>query len=163
MLHDMQEDGHSSKERRQGGERRRRRRYRFHDQRSGFDRRADSARPGLLQRALIALRDRPKSLQRLLVCVNLLNVADFLFTLIALESGGREVNPVLRPLFMLGPMWAGVFKLVFVLAATLLVWLLRRYRKALILAMFMLALFGALMLYHLVALVLLQTRPPVLR
>jgi len=93
----------------------------------------------------------------------LLNVADFCLTLVALESGGREVNPVLRPLFMLGPIWAGVFKVVFVVAATLLVWLLRRYRKALIVAVFMLALFGALMLYHLVALVLLHTTPPVLR
>lgn len=163
MLNGMEENGHTTGERRRSRERRLRRRYRFHDRRSGFDRRVRGASPGPLQRTLIALRDRSKRLQHLLISVNLLNVADFWLTLVALDSGGREANPVLRPLFMLGPIWAGVFKVVFVLAATLLVWQLSRYRKALIVAVFMLVLFGALMLYHLVVLVLLQAAPPVLR
>ena len=145
-------------DKRQGGDRRRRRRYRFNDRRSGFDRRVSDTDPGVLQRALVALRDRPKALAGLLAAVNLLNIADFLLTLVALRSGGREVNPILRPLFALSPLWAGIFKLVAVLAATLLVWESRRYRKALILGLCMLAVFAGLLFYHLAALVMILQR-----
>ncbi len=114
---------------------------------------------GVLKRTLFRLRDRPKVLQRLLIAVNLLNVADYWLTLIALESGGREANPLLRPLLALSPLWAGVFKLVAVLAATLLVWEARRYRKALIVGLCMLVVFGGLLLYHIFALVFIPRRP----
>ena len=113
----------------------------------------------MFKRTLIALRDRPPALRRLLIAVNLLNLADFSLTLIALESGGREANPLLRQLFALSPLWAGVFKLVAVLAATLLVWQSRRYRKALIAGLCMLVVFGGLLLYHIFALAFIPRRP----
>ncbi len=114
---------------------------------------------GPLKRTLYRLRDRPKALGWLLIAVNLLNMVDYWLTLIALESGGREANPLLRPLFALSPLWAGVFKLVAVLAATLLVWESRRYRKALIVALCMLVVFGGLLLYHIFALAFIPRRP----
>jgi hypothetical protein len=139
-------------DRRQGGDRRRRRRYRFRDRRSGFDRRVNGVKMGVLKRTLFALRDQPRALVRLLAAVNLLNVADFVLTLVALDSGGREANPVLRPLLALSPLWAGIFKLVAVLAATLIVWESRYYRKALIAGLCMLVVFCALLAYHVFAL-----------
>jgi hypothetical protein len=140
--HDVQVD------RRRGGDRRRRRKYRFHDRRSGFDRRVNGVRMGVLRRTLIALRDRPRALRLLLATVNVLNVTDFLLTLGALDSGGREANPVMRSLFALSPRWAGIFKVVAVLAASLLVWESRRYRKALIAGLCMLVVFAGLFVYH---------------
>jgi len=109
----------------------------------------------MVGRLLIKLRDEPRRLRNLLVGINLFNLADFLLTLVALESGAREANPVLRPLFMIGPIWAGVFKLVIILAASLIVWESKRYRMALIAGLCMFVVFAALMLYHLVMLLLL--------
>lgn len=102
---------------------------------------------GVLRRTLFALRDRPRALRLLLVAVNVLNVADFALTLGVLHSGGREANPVMRSLLALSPLWAGVFKLVAVLAASLLVWQNRYYRKALIAGLCMLVVFAALFVY----------------
>lgn len=155
MLRVMDVGDHSTAERRLGGERRRRRRYRFHDRRSGFDRRVSDTHTGRVARLLVSLRDDPRRLRRLLAWINLLNAADFLLTLVALESGGREANPLLRPLFMVGPIWAAVFKLVIVLAATLIIWESRRYRIALLAGLCMLVVFAVLMPYHLIMLCLL--------
>lgn len=107
---------------------------------------------GVLKRTLIALRDRPRSLRLLLVLANVLNVADFSLTLRVLESGGREANPVLRPLLATSPLLAGIFKLVLVLAASLLVWENRRYRKALIAGLCMLLVFAFLFVYDILGL-----------
>jgi hypothetical protein len=114
---------------------------------------------GVLKRTLIALRDQPRALKRLLGAVNLLNLADFVLTLVALESGGREANPLLRRLFVLSPLWAGVFKLVAVLAASLLVWQSRYYRKALIAGLCMLVVFALLLVYHVFTLTFLARSP----
>ena len=148
----MDQEGWPQVERRQGGDRRQRRKYRFNDRRSGFDRRVNGVKIGPLQRTLITLRDRPRTLVGVLVTVNLLSVADFALTLVALGSGGQEANPVLRRLFAISPLWAGIFKVVVLLAASLLVWETRRYRKALIAALAMLAIFALLFVYHIVVL-----------
>lgn len=103
---------------------------------------------GVLRRTLFALRDRPRALQLLLVAVNVLNVADFALTLGVLDSGGREANPIMRPLLAMSPLWAAIFKLIAVLAASLLVWEARRYRKALIAGLCMLVIFAGLFVYH---------------
>lgn len=103
---------------------------------------------GVLRRTLFALRDRPKALWLLLAAVNALNVADFSLTLAVLGAGGGEANPVMRSLFAMSTRWAGVFKVVAVLAASLLVWQNRRYRKALIAGLCMLVVFTCLFIYH---------------
>jgi hypothetical protein len=143
-------------DRRQGGDRRRRRKYRFHDRRSGFDRRVNGVKMGVLRRTLMALRDRPRALPLFLVAINLLNLADFSLTLRVIDSGGREANPILRPLLALSPLWAAIFKLVAVLAASLLVWESRRYRKALFAGLCTVAVFTALVVYDISMLVLLN-------
>jgi hypothetical protein len=104
----------------------------------------------------MALRDRPRALQLLLAAANILNVADFSLTLNVLDSGGREANPVMRPLLAMSPLWAGTFKVVTVLAASLLVWESRRYRKALIAGLFMLVVFACLFVYDMFGLAVLR-------
>jgi hypothetical protein len=147
VLAAVDEDRDFQVDRRQGGDRRRRRKYRFHDRRSGFDRRVNGVKMGVLKRTLIALRDRPRALQLLLAAANILNVADFSLTLRVLDAGGREANPVLRPLLAVSPLLAGIFKLVAVLAASLLVWESRYYRKALIAGLCMFVVFACLFVY----------------
>lgn len=139
-------------ERRQGGDRRHERKYRYRDRRSGFQRRTAGVKMNIVNRCLYSLRDRPKVLAGILIGANVLNLADFLLTLFALEAGGREANPILRPLLALDPMWAGLFKLVVVAAASLLVWKSRYYRQALVVGVLIGAVFACLIVYHVVLL-----------
>ena len=134
---------------------RRKRRFSFvlHERRSGFDRRApgpDASRSAVLYRQLLlGLRDRPRLLALLLSLVNVLNLADFLLTLNVLGRGGQEANPILRPLFAADPLYAAAFKGVAVLLTTWVVWRCRRFRSGLEAALIMVAVFGAVLLYHL--------------
>lgn len=144
-------------ERRSGTDRRRKRRYRFVDRRSGFRRRTAGAKMGVFARALYGLRERPARLARVLVAVNVLNLCDFLLTLLVLDSGGREANPILRPLLSLSPLAAGIFKLVVVASATLIVWRSRFYKLSVIVGLLMLAVFACLVVYDFVLVVLLRT------
>jgi hypothetical protein len=146
----MENEQEPPEERRQGGDRRKKRRYRYNDRRSGYERRRAGLRMGVVKRTLYVLHDKPRTLLWVLVATNALNVVDFLFTLVALDAGGREANPLLRPLFALDPLVAGLFKVVLVLAATLIVWRSRYYMLAVIAGVFMLVLFGGLIVYHVV-------------
>lgn len=139
---------------RRSGDRRRRRVYVFRDQRSGFDRRAAPAGAGVgvVQSALVGLRDRPAALMLLLAAVNVFNVADFSLTLNVLATGGAEANPIMRSLFALGPVWAGLFKVAAVLLASWPVWRCRRYRLALQAALLMVIIFFAVLVYHVLGL-----------
>jgi hypothetical protein len=139
---------------RRTGERRRRHVYVFHDRRSGFDRRHQhrGGVTGLLQDALVTLRDNPAALRVLLLVINALNLFDFGFTLNALSIGAREANPVMASLFDASPVWAGLFKTAAVLVATAIVWECKRYRKALAAGVMMLLVFAAVFLYHVVGL-----------
>lgn len=139
---------------RRGGERRRCRRYIFRDQRTGFDRRSpEGPQAGILQNTLVGLRDQPRTLLWLLAAVNVLNLADFALTLNALAHGFHEGNPVMGFMLDLSPAWAGVFKTLAVLLASLLVWQLKRYRKALVVAIGMLVVFTAIFAWHIYGLV----------
>lgn len=136
---------------------RRCRRWNFvlRERRSGFDRRClTDAGPlaGGLESTLVGLRDRPRVLWVVLTVVNVLNIADFALTLNVLASGGGEANPIMRSLFDMSPVWAGAFKLVAVLLATVLVWRCRRFRSALVAALLMLVVFAAVLFYHIVGL-----------
>jgi hypothetical protein len=141
---------------RRAGDRRSQRTHVFRDKRSGFDRRGSAQGGGvaaILQNALLGLRARPGVLWTLLAAVNVLNVADFTLTLNVLGAGGGEANPLMRSLFALSPVWAGVFKVLAVLLASLLVWRFKRYRAALLTALVMVAVFAGVLLYHICGLV----------
>lgn len=137
---------------------RRHRRFSFvlRERRSGFDRRGreGSGRVAIvLERTLLALRDRPRLLFVLLLGVNILNLADFLLTLNVLARGGGEANPILRSLFAMDPLYAGGFKLVAVLLTCWLAWRCRRFRSGLEAAVIMLVLFTMVICYHIFGLI----------
>ncbi len=85
--------------------------------------------------------------------VNLLNLADLLLTLKVLAEGGGEANPILKSLFDADPLYAGLFKLVAVLMTSWLAWRCRRFRSGLEAAVIMLAVFTAVMCYHIFGLI----------
>jgi hypothetical protein len=104
---------------------------------------------------LLRLRDDSRLLAALLVVVNLLNLADFSLTIIALERGAREANPLLEPLFELSPVAAAVFKASLVLGISLVVWDGRRYRRLLETGLLVMALFALVVVYQIGGLLLL--------
>lgn len=138
-------------ERRVADRRKRRMSFVLHERRTGFDRRR-STRVGfaaVLENALLDLRDRPRFLGVLLGGVNLFNFLDFSLTLNVLAAGGAEANPLMRSLFGIGSEWAGAFKILAVLVATIILWRYRYFRTALAAACLLFALFSAVLLYHL--------------
>jgi hypothetical protein len=128
----------------------------LHERRTGFDRRGPISGGAVAVRfegLLRGLRDSASSLRVILITVNILNVADFLLTLNALAMGASEANPVMRSLFNVDPVYAGIFKFLAILGVTLLVWRCRRYRSALQASLIVLAL---VFVYHIVGLTLLS-------
>ncbi len=144
-----------SNERRSVDRRKRRVSVVLHERRTGFDRRG-SASGSVIARGfdgvLRGLRDSTGYLGIVLITVNLLNVVDFLLTLNALAMGAGEANPVMRSLFAAGPLYAGLFKFVAIMAVSVLVWLCRRYRSALRAALVVLGVFTLVFFYHIVGL-----------
>lgn len=139
---------------RRAGDRRRRGQHIFRDQRTGFDRReSERSGAGILYCTLAGLRNQPRLLFWLLITVNALNIADFGLTLNALAHGYQEGNPIMGFLFEMNPALAGIFKILAVLLASVLVWQLKRYRKALLAAIVMLLIFAGVFAWHLYGLV----------
>ena len=68
----------------------------------------------------------------LLALANVLSLLDFALTHRALDRGAVEANPLLRPLLMHNVWAAGAIKGLLVLAVSLTVWRLRRYRLVLL-------------------------------
>ena len=129
------------KQRTDGDRRVSRPRFRAHEQRTGFDRRKP-------ERILGTLSRNPSLLFSMLVVLNLLSVADWLFTLRALKYGAIEANLVLGGLISASPLLAGVFKTALMLAISFAIWRGSRYR--LIVATGLAAFIGysALIVYH---------------
>jgi hypothetical protein len=136
---------------------RRHRRFNFvlRERRSGFDRRSleEGGRISIAyERVLLALRDRPRIVLGILLLVNALNVADFLLTMNVLAKGGGEANPIMKSLFAMDPLYAGIFKMVAVLVTSWLTWRCRRFRSGLQVAIILVALYAAVICYHIVGL-----------
>ncbi len=141
--------GSAGRLQRRGADRRQHRRlFVLQERRTGFDRRIPSS-PGLLERALRALRDRPALLAGLLIVANLLNLLDFVMTLHALQSGVGEANPVMDGLFSVSPWAAGLFKLTLVGLSSLAIWRFRRYRRLLAASMLLVMAYGAVIVFQL--------------
>ena len=130
-------------ERRSGKDRRVARHYRFHDRRTGFDRRKHNV-------VLDTLRTSRWALIYLLALLNLMSLLDGLFTAAELATGlAREGNPLFRGLIHASPLFAAVYKAVIMLVITVLLWHWRRYRVILTLTLVTLALYAMLLAYHL--------------
>ena len=81
--------------------------------------------------------------------VVLLNLADYLLTLRALDRGASEVNPVMAVLFDVGPAAAGSVKLLLGFGVVLVMWQMRRYRRILAVSLVALGGFSAVLVYQL--------------
>lgn len=90
----------------------------------------------------------------MLVILNFLNIADYFLTLNWLSFGVRELNPVLRWMFGLSVYHAGLFKISSILAVSLLVWYLRKYRRIIEFSIAAILLFMLVYIYHLLGAVL---------
>jgi len=125
---------------------------RYPERRTGFDRREPDgyAPAAIYHRMLVRLRENPRTVLLILVLVTVLNFADLVFTQRALVRGAVEVNPIMRFLFDLHPVWAAVVKASIGMVVVEIIWALRRYRSALVLAMFSCIGMAALFAYHLV-------------
>jgi hypothetical protein len=135
---------------RRGADRRLARRWVWRDRRTGFDRRY---RPGsrvatAWNQSLLHLRDNPLSLVALLALANLLSVLDLAFTLWALDHGATEANPLMRVLLDGHPVAAVFVKVGLVAGVSVIVYLMRRYRLMLQVAVLAVALFAAIVIYH---------------
>lgn len=148
-------DGVNAERRRKN--RRYHRRYRFAERRTGFDRRSNrqtAQQTFDLDRALLFIRNRPPLYRKLLLLTNALNLADFALTLLALESGNSEINPIMAELFLQSSMGAGTFKTGLVGLATALLWSLRSFRTAILALLIILASYLWLLGYHITGLLL---------
>lgn len=131
-----------------GADRRVHRRYVFRDRRSGFDRRHDPD-AGLWTRALVRLQRSPHLLEILVVLLVALNLADLVFTQVALNAGAIEANPVMAALFDDSFLIAAALKILVSLMIVFIVLTFRRYRKMMALAVFATGLYAAVFAYHL--------------
>jgi len=77
---------------------------------------------------LAAYRSRPQLLAVVLAAIALLNVADLLLTVQALELGAAELNPIMAAMIEADLALASAFKVTLGLAVVAVMWLLRRYR-----------------------------------
>ncbi|NNF88167.1 MAG: hypothetical protein HKO63_07470 [Acidimicrobiia bacterium] len=117
-------------------------RFRYPERRTGFDRRA----PGGV---LAWYRNRPHTIAAVLAGVVLLNLADYLLTVRALNRGATEANPIMAVLFDLSPTLAGVVKLALVLGVVAVIWRMRHFRRILGVSLVALAGFTLVLAYHL--------------
>ncbi len=144
-------------ERRQGDRRHHRVSLVWPERRSGFDRRGPapcaSRATVAFEGVLAGLRDRPATLRILLITVNMLNLADYVLTINVLAMGGGEANPIMRSLFALNPVYAGIFKVVTIFLTSLVIWRFRRYRSALEVALVIAAVFMGVFFYHVLGMI----------
>jgi hypothetical protein len=117
-------------------------RFRYPERRTGFDRRTPAGVIGWY-------RDHPSIIAVVLVGVVLLNLADYLLTVRALNRGASEINPVMAALFEVSPAAAGSVKLLLGFGVVLVMWQMRRYRRILAVSLVALGGFSAVLAYQL--------------
>lgn len=117
-------------------------RFWYPERRSGFDRRSSGG-------AIAWYRDHPSVVALALAAVAVLNLADYLLTIRALDRGAIEVNPVMAALFDVDPAVAGAVKLLLGLGVVLVIWQMRRYRRILEVSLVALGGFSLLLAYQL--------------
>lgn len=132
------------------------RKFVVRERRSGFDRRQPrraTAVGAAVDASLVYLRDNASAVFAVLATANLLSILDLVFTLHALQHGAVEGNPLMKALFDWDPTIGAVVKVGIIMALSLLIWRMRRYRIILQVAVFALVLFGAIVAYHICCLI----------
>jgi hypothetical protein len=130
-------------ERRSGSDRRVGRHFRFLDRRTGFRRR--NPHP-----VVHVVRESPWVLMTLLVLLNAFSLCDAFFTMLELQVGiAHEGNPVLGAILGASPLLAVVFKTLVMIGVSIMIWRGRKYRAILALAPSALAIYAAVLAYHL--------------
>lgn len=84
----------------------------------------------------------------LVTLIVVLNVADYFLTYVGLSLGAREVNPIMDKIISMGWEYVTVFKAVLIGISILILWHLRHLMVALWVAVFGVAIYAALFLYH---------------
>ena len=136
---------------RRGSDRRRRHRFVYPERRTGFDRRMPQS-DGLYSRyvrMLVSYRENPRTLLLVLVIYNVLNLADLVLTYRGLLLGATEVNPFMKALFDIHPVWAGIVKMSIGMIVAESIWAFRRHRSALVLSIALTIGMAVLFCYHL--------------
>lgn len=124
-------------------DRRQRRVFRFLDRRSGFDRRRNYPVLGVV-------RDNDWMVLGILILLNVLSLFDGLLTSAELAYGiASEGNPVLGALHAVNPLAAIAVKVGAILVVSVIIWRARRVRVILMVSLMSLAVFSALIAYHL--------------
>ena len=125
--------------------------FRFPDRRLGFPRRQSGERAigTAYARMLSAYRSRPLVLAAVLGVVAMLNVADLVLTLRALDLGAVEVNPIMAALIGADPALAAVFKVTIGFGVVAAMWAMRSYRRVLEASLVLLGGFTVLVAYSL--------------
>ena len=98
---------------------------------------------------MAAYADRPVLIASVVVAIAVLNAADLVLTVRALERGALEVNPIMAAMLSGSPAVAAFFKLGIGGGVAAGLWSLRRYRQALAASLGVLAGMSVLFLYHL--------------
>jgi len=132
------------------------RKFVFRDRRSGFDRRRRRRHTAVgvaWETSLVYLRDNASALFAVLATANLLSILDLVFTRHALQDGALEGNPLMRALLHWNPAVGAVVKVGIIAALSLVIWEMRRYRPILQVAVFALAIYAAIVLYHIFLLI----------
>jgi hypothetical protein len=123
----------------------------YPERRTGFDRRMPQS-DGLYSRyvrMLVSYRKNPRTLLLVLVIYNVLNLADLVLTYRSLLLGATEVNPFMKALFDIHPVWAGIVKMSIGMIVSESIWAFRRHRSALVLSIALTIGMALLFCYHL--------------
>ena len=132
------------------------RKFVVRERRTGFDRRRPrraTAVGGAVDASLVYLRDNASVVIAVLLTANLLSILDLVFTLGALQNGAEEANPFMKALLDWNPTVAGGVKVGIIMALSLLIWKMRRYRLVLQVAVFALVVYAAIIAYHIYCLI----------
>jgi hypothetical protein len=100
-------------------------------------------------RMLVRYRENPRTLLLVLAIYNVLNLADLVLTYQSLLRGATEVNPFMKALFEVHPVWAGVVKMSIGMIVSEAIWAFRRHRSALVLSIAVTIGMAVLFCYHL--------------
>ena len=84
-----------------------------------------------------------------MISIVVLNLADIAFTFRALDRGLRELNPVMAGLLDAGHGVAALVKIGVPVALAAAGWWLRRFRRVIEVALFVVTLMSVVVLYHL--------------